>query len=64
MLEEHETWDVGSIRQIDSGYFCAGVVVDDLGRVIRAAPIVKYMRGWTLKQVEDYCREKRWTLRL
>lgn len=45
--------------QITAPHFCAGLVAKD-GRVIRAAPIIKYMRGWTGQQVADYCREKGW----
>ena len=49
------------ILQIDSGYFCAGVVLDN-DRVQRTAPIVKYMLGWTLQRVRDYCERKSWRL--
>lgn len=44
---------------IDAGYFYAGVVAEN-GKVVRAAPIVKYMRGWTTDQVVAYARKKRW----
>ena len=44
---------------IDAPHFYAGVVLQD-GRVVRFAPIVKYMRGWSRQQVLDYCRRKHW----
>lgn len=30
--------------------------------VIRAAPIIRYMVGWTLERVEDYCKKKGWKI--
>jgi hypothetical protein len=50
---------VPDLLQITSNYFCAGVVVQD-GAVTRAAPILKYMRGWTIKRVRTYCKIKDW----
>jgi len=45
--------------QIDSGYFCAAVwTVED--KVHVAAPIIKYMKGWTRKQVLNYSASKGW----
>ena len=35
-----------SIARLDSGYFCAGLVLED-DVVVEAAPIIKYMLGWT-----------------
>lgn len=49
----------GRLIWIDSGYFFAGVVVVD-NIVVRAAPIVKYMRGWSGDRVCAYARSKRW----
>ena len=46
---------------IDAPHFFAGVCIsaqDD--RVVRCAPIVKYMRGWSRQQVLEYCRLKHW----
>jgi len=43
-------------------HFTAGISVDKV--VHRAPPIVKYMIGWQISQVEDYCRKKGWTLEL
>lgn len=39
--------------------FTAGIVLED-NVVVKAAPIVKYMNGWTLSRVEDYCRKRHW----
>jgi hypothetical protein len=46
--------------QITAPHFCAGVVARD-GRVVAAAPIVRYMVGWDGRRVRDYCRRKGWT---
>jgi hypothetical protein len=51
-----------ALIQIDSGYFCAGVVVEPRGIVIKAAPILKYMVGWNSKRVHEYCRVKNWSI--
>ena len=48
-----------TIISIDAPHFCAGIVACD-GKVIEAAHIIKYMKGWTGKRVADYCREKGW----
>lgn len=45
--------------RIDSGYFCAAVVLYK-GKVIKAAPILSYMNGLSEKRVLDYCRRKEW----
>lgn len=45
--------------QISSGYFCAGVVIEN-DLVIEAAPIVMYMKGWSHERVISYCRRKHW----
>ena len=39
--------------------FDAGVVIEN-DTVIRAAPIVKFMRGWSADQLRRYCREVGW----
>ena len=46
---------------IDSGYFCAGVVIVN-NVVVRTAPILKYMVGWTSERVVNYCVKKRWRI--
>jgi len=45
--------------QISSDRFIAGVEFER-DKVVRAAPIVKYMRGWSRKRVLDYCDKKGW----
>ena len=42
--------------------FTAGFVTS-MGIVTRAAPIIKYMRGWTTERVREYCQTKGWSLR-
>lgn len=44
---------------IDAPHFYAGVVVRN-GRIVEAADIVKYMRGWNGERFADYCRAKGW----
>jgi hypothetical protein len=47
------------VAVIDAPHFYAGIVlVDD--KVTRAAPIVKYMRGWSRDKVRTYCQSKGW----
>ena len=45
--------------RIDAPHFCAAVVLDS-DIVVRAAPILKYMLGWSRWRVADYCRNKGW----
>jgi len=47
--------------QVTAPHLCAGLLVLD-GRVLRTAPIVAYMRGWSLALVRAYCKRKGWTL--
>lgn len=45
--------------RILSGHFTCGVVfLND--QVIEAAPIVRYMMGWTFGRVRRYCEVKHW----
>jgi hypothetical protein len=50
--------------RIVSSYFVCGIVLqaDLFGDflVSKAAPIVKYMNGWTYDRVKDYCWKKGW----
>lgn len=46
--------------RITGPWFVAGLVAED-GRVIEAAPILKYMMGWTGRQVRLYCEQRGWT---
>jgi len=47
------------LAQIKTDRFTAGIVLRD-DRVIEAAPIVKYMKGWRRSSVRSYCKERRW----
>lgn len=50
----HKMW-----LQISSDYFMAALVIKN-GIVETSAPILKYMEGWTVDRVKEYCREKHW----
>jgi len=45
--------------RINSGYFSAGLELRDK-TVIRAAPILHYMKGWREERVMGYCVKKCW----
>lgn len=45
--------------QLYAPHFCAGLVVQEQ-RVTDAAPIVRYMLGWSASRVLNYCRQKGW----
>jgi hypothetical protein len=49
-----------TLVSIEAPHFNAGLVAEG-GTVKEAAPILRYMIGWTGKQVADYCRRKGWT---
>ena len=44
------------------GEFTAGIVTS-MGRVMRTAPKLAYMRGWDIVRVRERCQEKGWSLR-
>lgn len=44
--------------RITAPHFCAGIC--EMG----IAPILAYMRGWTVKQIREYCARKRWTMEI
>lgn len=46
--------------RIVAPHFVAGIDAED-GRVVEAAPILRYMIGWTGPQVAAYCTRKGWT---
>lgn len=48
------------LGRIVAPHFVAGVIVED-GRVVRAAPIVGYMKGWPEERVRAYVARKGWT---
>lgn len=47
------------LYQIQSSYFTAGCVSEN-EKIIVAAPIIKYMIGWTEKEMIQYCQKKNW----
>lgn len=54
------------LMRVVAPHFVAGVVFDGetvASRVVRAAPIVHYMQGWTAARVMAYCRTKKWSVR-
>jgi len=48
----------GLVR-ITSTYFCAGAVLSS-GVAVRAAPILRYMIGWSDASIRRYCHNKGW----
>lgn len=44
---------------IEAPHFYAGLIAVE-GKVIEAAHIIKYMKGWDGQQVADYCKRKGW----
>lgn len=59
---EKSVSSANSVFSIDAPYFCASGVFDENSSVIRAAPIIKYMIGWTSNKVLKYCEDKKWKL--
>ena len=47
------------LGRITAPHFVAGVVLED-DVVVRAAPIIKYMRGWNSARIKSYTRKKGW----
>ena len=43
--------------RISAPHFVAGIV-----RGGPAAPIIRYMKGWTFARIKAYCDRKRWTI--
>lgn len=49
------------LAQITAPHFCAGIGVDvEMKTVCDAAPILRYMVGWTANRVHDYCCDRGW----
>ena len=46
---------------IDAPHFNVGLLVNNQGVVEEAPPIVKYMKNWNIRNVQSYCKQKRWT---
>ena len=51
-----------SLIQIDAGGgFCAAVQIE-YDKVIEAAPLLRYMKGWTKEQVLAYAKRRGWRI--
>ena len=48
--------------QISCKFFCAGIVTNDVGKVIKAAPIVRYFMRWDIEEVKKYCQRRKFKL--
>jgi hypothetical protein len=46
--------------RVEGPHFVAGVVAVD-GKIVRAAPILRYMIGWDGKRFRNYHAEQGWT---
>ena len=51
--------DVETLAAIDAPHFMAGIVLRK-DKVVEAADIVRYMRGWSRDRVRQYCKDKGW----
>jgi len=49
--------------QIEATHFTAGGEIF-AGKITHAAPIIRYMKGWTDKKLYDYCVKKNWKVYL
>lgn len=46
------------LYRISSNYFVAGYDIET-GNI---APIIRYMQGWSLERIKEYCQKKGWIL--
>jgi hypothetical protein len=54
-----------TLIRIEAPHFVAGATCGGANEVVRrAAPIVAYMKGWSLRGVYDYCSRKGWKVSL
>lgn len=51
----------GTLARIVAPHFVCGIVINN-GRVVEAAPIVRYMLGWNPHRVLAYTLRKGWTI--
>lgn len=49
------------LYRVQGPYFTAGLLLR-MGLVYGAAPILRYMLGWPLAQVEEYVRQRGWSI--
>jgi len=50
--------------RITSTYFCCGVEFNEKYKVVKTAPIVKWMKNKEWKFIYDYCKKKGWKLEI
>jgi hypothetical protein len=50
----------GTLYSVDAPYLTAGVVAADNGIIVATAPILNYMRHWSIERVALYCQERGW----
>lgn len=53
--------DSEHLFRITAPHFCAGFVIKG-DSVILIAPIIKYMKHWSLLKIKRYCNLKNWEL--
>lgn len=50
------------LYQIKSNYFCAGIIVKNK-TIIYTAPIIKWMKGKSIRFIKQYCRNKNFKIK-
>ena len=50
------------VLQIVSNYFAVGISISRKGVIEDAAPIISYMKGWSIEKVKHYCIRKGWII--
>jgi hypothetical protein len=51
------------LAQVSAPHFVAGIVLCD-DKVTKAAPILRFMRGWSRDRVRSHCHENNWDIRV
>jgi len=55
----------GRLLRVTSPHFCAGVEAGTRWpRSARAAPIIKYFKGWSESAIRAYCKRKGWKVEI
>lgn len=49
--------------RLTSRYFVAGVGTEN-NKIVQTAPILAYMRGWSVQKMYNYAMKKRWSIGL
>jgi hypothetical protein len=50
------------LYQVTSSYYCAGIITTNSGFVIKAAPILKWTIGKSIKYLQQYFTTKGFTI--